>query len=202
MFGVEEDRSSSKREKQRLKMKRYREMYPDKARAIAKRSRERNAEAIKARRASPEFKAKQRQYCKSHPETIKAAQKRYRERHKEKIRGYHKARVDLDAAYFRANHLKRTFGISEAEYNEMLKRQNDVCAICGEAEMVRQKSRSGKIRLAVDHDHSTGNVRGLLCRRCNSGVAFLDKPGWLIAASRYLQRAAEAELNERSEAAA
>ena len=61
--------------------------------------------------------------------------------------------------------LKRDFGISLIQYNQMLEQQNGVCAICGQPEI--NKNRFGIIRLAVDHNHKTGKIRGLLCDKCN-----------------------------------
>lgn len=60
--------------------------------------------------------------------------------------------------------LRRKYGITLEQYNELLARQGGVCAICGGED---QK------RLAVDHDHKTGKVRGLLCARCNPAIGFL-----------------------------
>lgn len=59
-------------------------------------------------------------------------------------------------------HVQKVYGISGAEYDELLKMQGHRCAIC------RQKP--AKKRLAVDHDHKTGEVRGLLCATCNKGI--------------------------------
>jgi hypothetical protein len=55
-------------------------------------------------------------------------------------------------------------GISEAEYAAMMARQQQRCAIC------RGACGTGR-QLAVDHDHRTGRVRGLLCFRCNTSLA-------------------------------
>jgi hypothetical protein len=57
-------------------------------------------------------------------------------------------------------YLRRTYGITEAEYHEMLDRQGGVCAIC------LRPPKAGK-NLHVDHDHVSGWVRGLLCMTCN-----------------------------------
>lgn len=55
--------------------------------------------------------------------------------------------------------VEKTYGITGIEYDALLKRQGGRCAIC--------RARPKTIRLAVDHDHKSGAVRGLLCSRCN-----------------------------------
>jgi hypothetical protein len=68
------------------------------------------------------------------------------------------------------------------EYEQMLAAQNGVCAIC-ERKCTKFK------RLSVDHDHLTQIIRGLLCDRCNNGLArFLDNIQLLKAAIRYLEK--------------
>ena len=62
----------------------------------------------------------------------------------------------------RERHLRRTFGISQADYDTLLDAQGGGCAICGK--------RPGKISLNVDHDHETGEIRGLLCVGCNNAL--------------------------------
>lgn len=91
--------------------------------------------------------------------------------HKEKIL----ARVKIDT-------LKRKYGITLAEYDQMLEEQHGVCAICGGADP------SGR-RLAVDHDHETGKVRGLLCTSCNTRLGFLEIHR--AAIRQYLSRASK-----------
>lgn len=59
----------------------------------------------------------------------------------------------------RAAKLKTKFGITVADYDAMFKAQNGVCAVCGRPPKTR--------RFAVDHNHSTHKVRGLLCSYCN-----------------------------------
>lgn len=70
--------------------------------------------------------------------------------------------------------------ITEEQFEALLAGQSGVCAICFEAVSER---------LNVDHDHSTGKVRGLLCRRCNLllGKA-LDNETILASAINYLRR--------------
>lgn len=58
-----------------------------------------------------------------------------------------------------ASRLEKTYGIDEAEYDRIWKLQGGRCAIC--------RNRPATIRFAVDHDHQTDDVRGILCKRCN-----------------------------------
>jgi hypothetical protein len=60
------------------------------------------------------------------------------------------------------------FGITQAEYDVLLKKQNGVCAICHQEETAIRKGQS--FALAVDHDHQSNLIRGLLCVRCNVAV--------------------------------
>ena len=63
----------------------------------------------------------------------------------------------------RDGYLRRTYGITIDEYDRLLASQSGGCAICG--------GQSGGKNLAVDHDHKTGAVRGLLCKRHNTAIA-------------------------------
>jgi hypothetical protein len=76
----------------------------------------------------------------------------------------------------------KEYGISEEEYGAMLRRQRGRCGIC--------KRKPGKRRLCVDHCHKTGQVRGLLCPKCNCGIGFYqDDPRLTRAAAAYLEAA-------------
>lgn len=63
----------------------------------------------------------------------------------------------------------RNYGMTVSTYNEMLKKQNHCCACCD-----MHKSEF-KRRLHVDHDHTTGQIRSLLCTRCNPVVGFVKE---------------------------
>lgn len=81
----------------------------------------------------------------------------------------------------RNSHLLREFGITLEVYEGMLKAQNGVCAICSRPPNTRA--------LHVDHDHTSGEVRGLLCFPCNHAIGLLgDDPERLTAAAFYLSR--------------
>lgn len=81
----------------------------------------------------------------------------------------------------RRNNLKRNYGITIEEYNEMFAKQNGRCAICH-----RHQSELKK-RLCVDHCHTTQRIRGLLCNNCNHGIGkFKDDTSLLQSAIIYL----------------
>jgi hypothetical protein len=84
--------------------------------------------------------------------------------------------------YQRQRRLDREYGLSVEDYEEMLEDQLGLCAIC--------LSPPDKRNLAVDHDHETGEVRGLLCTRCNRYLvgASDESPMLLRRAANYLER--------------
>jgi hypothetical protein len=82
----------------------------------------------------------------------------------------------------RNTQLKSDYNITLDEYNEILIKQNNGCAICG-------KTINGKRNMCVDHDHETGRVRGLLCSHCNWGLGhFKDNIDLLENAIKYLKK--------------
>jgi len=85
----------------------------------------------------------------------------------------------------RDRHLQKKYGISHSDYEQMLDAQGGVCAIC----KVSEPQNQSKGRMNVDHCHSTGLVRGLLCDRCNKGLgAFADNIDLLLTAVSYLSK--------------
>ena len=80
----------------------------------------------------------------------------------------------LDEGYFRK--IKRYYGVTKTQYLDMLQEQGGVCAICKNADKYVE-------RLAVDHNHVTGQVRGLLCRRCNQALGALEDDVELLASA-------------------
>ena len=67
---------------------------------------------------------------------------------------------------YRELHLKRKYGITINEYNRMLNSQNNKCAVCNST----SKGKKNAKYFSVDHCHTTGKVRGLLCNHCNAGI--------------------------------
>jgi hypothetical protein len=86
----------------------------------------------------------------------------------------------------RKSHLKRKYGLTLEDFDRMLADQNGGCAICGTQGVDH-----------VDHSHTTGEVRGILCFRCNAAIGQLDDdPERARALARYLEQ--DAELDELS----
>lgn len=108
---------------------------------------------------------------------------------------YQRVLRETDPARFRSFELKRRFGIGLAEYDVMFAKQGGVCAICKQTEIA---SRGGKdLWLAVDHSHTTGKVRGLLCSNCNRGIGcFGDDESRLTGAIAYLRQHAADDASD------
>lgn len=82
---------------------------------------------------------------------------------------WRRANLERFAHTQRVAALRRTYGIVAEEYDAMLQRQHGVCAIC-----LRPESSKKRPALKVDHDHRTGEVRGLLCNVCNIAMSVID----------------------------
>jgi|SRR6187551_2418154 len=87
--------------------------------------------------------------------------------------------------YTRAKELQKRYGITIEQYNEMLAKQNGVCAICKQPEVLLAPNGEPR-NLCVDHDHSCCTsqrtcgkcIRGLLCQRCNVALGYLENYGF------------------------
>lgn len=81
--------------------------------------------------------------------------------------------------------IKRTYGISYEEYQALEVEQNYCCAICKSPQVSNKRVE----RFFVDHCHTTGKVRGLLCSKCNHGLGlFNDNKNLLLNAIAYLEK--------------
>lgn len=129
------------------------------------------------------------------PTCFKGIHPEYREANREKInakaREYNKTNRERRAEYERANRAKRTarhrekkYGITQNALNALIDAQGGACAIC-ELPLAALAQRD----INVDHCHSTGTIRGVLCRHCNHGLGhFRDSPAALRRAADYLER--------------
>jgi len=91
--------------------------------------------------------------------------------------------------------IEKAFGLSKDAYLKMLEFQQGLCALCGNPETA---IRHGKTKeLAVDHDHQTGAIRGLLCHACNTGLGlFKDDSQLLTQAIAYMEQHREIKIYE------
>lgn len=124
--------------------------------------------------------------------TTKAWEQRNPERMSRYVRKHAKVRRAQDpersAKYERTRTLRR-HGQSADWLDETLKSQNGVCAICGRAETSIHPITGRVTSLAIDHNHETSQVRGLLCRKCNVHLHAIETiPGWAAKAALYLER--------------
>jgi hypothetical protein len=152
----------------------YRSRYREKCITATKAWTEKNKEKFNASRKAwakknaIKLKEYHKAYYQANQERIKSQKKEYRAR----------CGIVYDNQRRYANHLKQNFGLTVQDFNRLSKLQNGCCAICGE---------QPKRKLHVDHCHTTGKIRGLLCQRCNMGLGnFCDSPELLVKAIAYL----------------
>lgn len=156
----------------------YRAENPDKVRMEQGEYREKNRSKLNKHL---------REYYHRYPEKWAEYSAKHREEIRARKREYNATPRGKRAAISR--HLKRLYNITADKYDEILKEQNGSCAICGKS------TTEFKRRLAVDHDHGSGKVRGLLCTNCNRGVGnFYDSPDLLQKAIFYLLRFATVKV--------
>lgn len=95
---------------------------------------------------------------------------------------YRRDNPEREKLYKRRHKLKKLYGMSINDVEEMIKKQKGSCKIC-------QGTFNTIIRPRVDHDHSNGKIRGILCNRCNTGLGlFRDNETFLSRASSYIKK--------------
>lgn len=93
-------------------------------------------------------------------------------------RRYYEKNKEASKQYSTKYNRKKRYGVDDSEYQRLLAKQNGLCAIC---------AKTCSRQLALDHDHTTGNIRGLLCNSCNRGLGyFKDNHILLNNAKNYL----------------
>ncbi len=131
----------------------------------------------------PDCKSCNKKYYLKNIEEKKEYGKKYREKNRDSYLEYFKKYNAENKHKRREQNLRKQYGITQKDYDEMLKKQGGVCKICGTE---NPKGHSGK--LYVDHNHKTGDVRGLLCSRCNSILGYCDdREEVLLKAVEYLR---------------
>jgi len=85
----------------------------------------------------------------------------------------------------RAQKYRHRYGLTVEQYNSTLKEQNDRCAICQ-----RLNYENSEQFFLVDHNHTTGEVLGLLCRNCNTAIGLLQDDHQIVGQAAYYLRTA------------
>lgn len=127
-------------------------------------------------------------YC---MECQKAQSREWRAANRERVRQRNADYAAANPGVKRRNHRQywlKLYGLDPAAYQDLLASQGGVCAICRAPERILDARTGEPRRLSVDHCHTTGRVRGLLCGHCNRGIGqFEDSPERLDSASAYLK---------------
>lgn len=122
------------------------------------------------------MKIYQAAYVAKHPDKVKEAKRRFREKNP----GYLKGWLEKHPGYDRTRLLSKKYGLTKEQYQERLEAQGGCCVICRDGKTKRD--------FHIDHEHTTGRIRGLLCSRCNTGLGqFRDSIGFLAKAQEYLR---------------
>ena len=122
--------------------------------------------------------ARQKSYAKADPDT----NKKKRVLNKRREDSWSDERRQLEKDKRKDRYLQKTYGICLEDYNRMLTEQGKACKICGTTEP------GSKGVFAVDHCHSGGHVRGLLCNNCNMMLGLVyDNTKVLMNAIKYLE---------------
>lgn len=115
---------------------------------------------------------------------VNAAQNKRRQRDPVAHAAARRKAYAADPLKMRSQQMKAMYGITLAQYDDMLLAQGMGCAIC-ESKISRQ----GNNRLNIDHDHKTEKIRGILCSPCNTALGkFRDDPALLRKAALYLEQ--------------
>lgn len=127
---------------------------------------------------------RRRQYYLEHQAEIREKVKQYRETHKDQLRQYEKDNWQRDKKTAHRRYLHKTWKKTVIELDLMLLQQGGCCAICKTPFIKGTKKR----KPSIDHNHETGQVRGLLCSRCNMHLSFMEDEKLRNAALQYLAK--------------
>jgi hypothetical protein len=131
-------------------------------------------------------KAKARERYQLHKERLSAYYKKYRDANRDKIRARERERYAADPSKALGKRRRLVYGVDHDDYVAMLAAQHGGCAIC-KSKKPKATGKGNARFFCVDHDHSTGAIRGLLCHRCNSAIGLMeDSPVRLREAAAYL----------------
>ncbi len=97
--------------------------------------------------------------------------------------------TDLGKEFARKAWLKNGKKILASEYDLKFNSQNGLCAICNQPETKLNNAKTRVTKLAVDHNHTTGKIRDLLCSKCNTAIGLMkENTDIFLNAVKYLER--------------
>jgi len=191
------------KESNRVALRLWKEKNPD--RVIKYRARAKAKKAWKAwrknnpERAKASARASMARWRKKHPDIAKERDAKKYRKHREEILKRVKQRREENIEMARKrdrewnkrnpekvrdHRIRGQYGISAKEYDAIIDRAGTLCPICGKS--------FGEIPPCLDHNHSTGKIRGVICGLCNSGLGFFrDNLDILLNAVEYLRREGE-----------
>jgi len=127
-------------------------------------------------------KEHRKQYVQTNLEEIREKQRQYSKRNRKQEKERSGKWYKENPIKVKERNLKRLYGLSYESWLEIWDKQDGKCVIC-EKPFVKPSE------AYVDHIHKTGEIRGLLCVKCNFGIGYFDDdPGLLIKASKYLKK--------------
>jgi len=106
-------------------------------------------------------------YYQEHQEELRQRAREYGESHKDEIREKNRRWYQENREHCLERHRMAKYCVTQEQLDEMIDQQDNRCAICGQ-------EFNEKNRLNVDHCHQSGDVRGLLCVRCNAGLGWYE----------------------------
>ena len=124
-----------------------------------------------------EIRLKARTYCAAHREEVRIKAKAWRAAHREEQKVYrttHREEISIrektwrakNPGRTRASNMKKLYGLTTIKFTALLESQRGTCASCKAAEWGRRGPQ-------IDHDHVTGKIRGILCRKCNTALGMI-----------------------------
>jgi hypothetical protein len=112
-----------------------------------------------------------KKWCEANPDRVKRAKKKHHGKSWRRRKN---------------NQMRTLYGIDVETYEKLFAEQNGLCAVCKKPETLKRGD--VVVNLSLDHCHTTGKIRGLLCANCNNGMGrFKDDPALLRAAAEYLE---------------
>lgn len=194
--------------KRREWQRQYRHANPE----YREQAQERSREYYREHQADPEWREQERKRLREYARKRREADPEWHEQEKERKRERRRVRREIDPEWcnrerergreyvrkYRERLRQLKYGLVEGEYEKMFSDQNGVCVICGKPET--RKLYGAITALAVDHDHETGEVRGLLCGKCNLGLGQIGDV--LEEAQNYLKAFRRRAESQRPQVAA